>query len=464
MRQQHFSLFKTSILIFLSGFFALSVFAGTQDVSFPKDFKWCVATSAHQVEGNNEHSDWWQWEQIPGHIKNGDRSGLACDQWGHLSEDVQLMKDLHVKQYRYSVEWAKIEPIQGTWDQKVLDHYKDEVALLRANGIEPMVTLQHFTLPQWVAERGGFAWEGFADAFAKYTQVVFDSFGPQVKDWITFNEPMVVFFAGYVAGTFPPQLHGNLQSLQIPMTNMLSAHAKAYHILHDRAKRAQTQVRVGVAHHLRIFDAESSYNPLDLLIASVSDHFFNWALPEAMRTGQLSVHVPLLISMDVSIPELEGTQDFFGVNYYSRDLMSFVPHEPYFVLHTPEKAPKNDLGWEIYPDGMFRILTLIHERFPDLSIAITENGIADSKDAQRPQFIMDHLYQVSKAIQSGVPVEGYCHWSLLDNFEWDSGFTPRFGLYEMDYSNMSRKPRPSALLFSKIAGENHFTYKVQSTQ
>jgi beta-glucosidase len=443
------------ILIFLS---TSLVVQAQQKINFPKDFKWCVATSAHQVEGNNIHSDWWAWEQA-GHIKNKDQSGLACDEWNRLPEDVQLMQDLHLKQYRFSVEWAKIEPSEGQWDLQVLDHYKREVALLHSKGIEPMVTLQHFTLPQWVAEKGGFAWDGFADAFAHYTSQVESAIGDQVKDWNTFNEPMVVFFAGYVAGTFPPQRQGSLQDLQTPMVNLLTAHAKAYHILHDAAEKAHRSVRVGVAHHLRIFDPANAYNPMDELIASISDRFFNWALPEAMLTGRLQVNVPFLISMDVSIPDLANTQDFFGVNYYSRDFVHFTLQKPFFKIQKPENVPLNNLGWEIYPEGMFRILVAIHQRFPLLPIDITENGVADKTDSLRPQFIEDHLYQVSQAIQAGVPVEGYCHWSLLDNFEWDSGFTPRFGLYEMDYKSLKRIPRPSALLYSKIAGENGFTYQ-----
>ncbi len=422
--------------------------------SFPKNFKWGVATAAHQIEGNNIHSDWWHWEQTPGRVKNNERSGLACDHWARVNEDIQLMKNLHIKQYRFSVEWARIETAQGVWNEEALKHYKEELALLRAAGIEPMVTLHHFTLPFWVAELGGFEWHGFAEAFAKYTEVVYEAIGTQVIDWITFNEPMVLFAASYIAGVFPPQKKGSLQSLQVPMVNLLKAHAKAYQILHARAKQASVQARVGVAHHLRIFDPACAYHPLDLLMAKISEDFFNWTIPQALRTGQLQFYVPFLLSMNVSIPDLAGTQDYFGFNYYSRDFVKFSFRPPFFKIKVPATAPKNDLDWEIYPEGLNRLLLEIHDRYPDLSISITENGIADAKDSQRIKFLNDHLWQMAEAMKAGVPVEGYSHWSLLDNFEWNSGFSPRFGLYELDYVTMKRIARPSALVYAKIVVEN----------
>ncbi|MBI3556372.1 MAG: glycoside hydrolase family 1 protein, partial [Deltaproteobacteria bacterium] len=171
-------LLLTLVLTTVSNAMAPKRIAGP--VTFPKDFKWCVATSAHQIEGGNSNSDWWDWESTPGHIKNGDRSGRAPDHWDHLEEDVGLLKDLHVGEYRFSVEWAKIEPQQGVWDMQVVEHYKTELALLRSAGVEPMVTLHHFTLPRWFAQLGGWESAQAPELFARYAAFVLNNIGPEV--------------------------------------------------------------------------------------------------------------------------------------------------------------------------------------------------------------------------------------------------------------------------------------------
>jgi beta-glucosidase len=424
-------------------------------VEFPQNFKWCVSTAAYQVEGNDSDSDWWDWEQTPGHIANGDKSGMADDEWNRVSEDIGLMKQLGVGVYRFSVEWAKIEPVEGNFDPDVIAHYQDEIKQLQDAGITPLITLHHFTLPRWVRAKGGWEWDGSADAFARFTELAYTQIAPGAHDWITFNEPMVHAMSGYIDGSAPPGEKRAISGIIPVVRGILKAHARAYHLLHSLAAKAGYDVRVGMAHHLRTFDAYNWFNPLDYLSAYLVDNAWNWTIPDALESGKLSFHMLWLANDDEEIQDLQGTQDYVGVNYYTGDLMQFSFTQG-FVQHNRDDLPKTDVGWDIYPEGFDRILHKVADRYSGKSILITENGIADSSDAQRPDFIRDHLRVLAHAIDDGIPVEAYCHWSLMDNFEWSLGFTPRFGLFAVDYTTFARVPRASAELYHDIIRDQGF--------
>jgi len=427
-------------------------------LKFPAGFKWCVATAGHQVEGGDVSSDWADWEKghfssgLP-HIKNGEVSGLTDDHWNHLESDTALLVDLGVGTYRFSIEWSKIEPAEGQYDLEAVAHYRREIALLHEKGINPMITLHHYTLPMWVAQKGGWDWKGIVDAFSRYTTYVYNNIAPDNRDFITLNEPTIQLGAGWVLGVFPP---GKTDlSIINPLTHMLEAHAASYHILHDLADARGAPIRVGIAHHLRIFDPYNHFNILERIAAGTLDEFFNWTFINAADTGQIHVKLSPHNIFNKKIKGLSHSQDFIGLNYYSRDIVKvnlFAKQK--IKIEVKEGAPVSDEGWEIYPEGIYRLLKEMNHRYPKRPIFITENGIADGTDAQRPKFIYDHLKFVHQAIQEGVTVEGYCHWSSMDNFEWNMGTGPRFGLYSVDYATETRIPRASALLFSKIAADN----------
>jgi len=412
--------------------------------ALPRDFHFGVATSAYQIEGHNENSDWWRWENTPGKIKNGDTSLVATDSWAHLDEDIANLKWLGVDFYRFSVEWAKIEPQEGRFDEAMIDRYVAEIERLKAAGIEPMITLYHFTFPGWVAEKGGWDWNGLPKAFERFTEKVVSQIGPRVRMWITLNEPMTIIAAGYLSDVFPPGKN-DLRSIGAPMTHMVQAHALAYHAIHRLLDSDGFRPEVGLAHHLRNFDAFHRLNPLDRYAARKFDQIFNWAIPNALSSGVLLVKLPFLIRTRAWIPEAIGTQDFFGLNYYSRDRVQVRPfsHEPIERRTTPG-APVQDLGWEIYPDGMRRMLDRIQVIFPGMPIWITENGIADRTDEKRTGFIRDHLAIVDQEIQNGAPIRGYAYWTLNDNFEWAEGYSAQFGLFSLEPGTLKRIPRPSA--------------------
>jgi beta-glucosidase len=244
-----------------------------------------------------------------------------------------------------------------------------------------------------------------------------------------------------------------------PLVGLMKAHAAAYHALHDEAQKAGKTVRVGMAHHLRIYDPKTNWNPADIYAASIMDQLGNWALVEALETGTFKIDIPFLMHAQETIPGLAQTQDYIGLNYYSRDHVSFsLTSSDHIETTVLPGEPVNDLGWEIYPYGMYRILKEIPRHVRKMPIIVTENGIADAKDTQRKQFIEDHLYWMNKAMSEGADVEGYCHWSVYDNFEWDNGYTARFGLYEVNYTNQVRTLRASGARYGEIAGKNGFYY------
>jgi beta-glucosidase len=449
---------RNMISKYLQAIFFITSFLMITNVSFagpfPKNFKWCTATSAHQIEGDNVSSDWWTFEQQEGRIARGDKSENATDHWNRVDQDIALMKNLGVNTYRMSIEWAKIEPTQGAWDQNAIAHYRDELRKLRASGIEPLVTLHHFTLPQWVADNGGLEWSGFSKAFSSYVQLVYTQLGVELNDIVTFNEPMVLITFGYLDGSFPPQKKDPKAAARA-FKNVVKAHADAYHLLHHLAKKENRKVRVGLAHHLHVFQPYWWLNPMDRLVAGKADHLINWAFIDAVETGHAKAEFSLTFKIDEYIPSAKGTQDFFGVNYYTRTFLSFsVTKSDHIVRSVNADAAKSDLGWEIYPEGLYLMLKKISKNYTRKPIIITENGLADAKDTKRAKFIYDHLLNVQKAIKEDVPVEGYCHWSLLDNFEWAEGFHPRFGLYEVDYVTFDRLLRRSAQVFAGFAKSN----------
>jgi beta-glucosidase len=425
-------------------------FTPTPAPVLPTNFRFCVSTAAHQVEGQNFNSDWWQWEQVPGHIKNGDTSLVATDSWNHVAEDIANMKSLDVDTYRFSIEWAKIETAPGQFDEAILDRYLSFIDQLKAAGIEPMVTIYHFTLPLWVSSQGGWEWDGIADAFDVFVRHVAARMGTRVTLWITLNEPMSIITAGYMSNVFPPGKN-DIRGIGHPMANMIRAHARAYHALHEILDTDNFKVRVGLAHHLRIFDPKTSINLIDRFIADKFDEIFNWSIPNALINGVFKFTMPFVASADYFIPEAIGTQDFFGINYYSRDMVSLdLRKNPPLIRSVKKGAPVSDLDWEIYPEGISRLIDGIHARNPRMPIWVTENGLADDSDEKRMPFIRAHLAEVAKEINKGITIEGYCHWTLNDNFEWAEGYWPHFGFYALEKGTEKRIPRPSAQAFSDL--------------
>ena len=419
---------------------------------FPPDFLFGTATSATQVEGRCEGTDWLAFASEPGRIKNGDSPAVACDHWNRFREDVALQARMGMGAHRLSIEWARVEPRPGEIDGSALDHYREVFGALRDAKIEPMVTLHHFSLPLWMVERGGLLAAELPERLARFTSEVVRALGDLCTLWITINEPSVLAAHAYLLGVWPPARKDPVAAVRAHH-RMLEAHVAMYRAAHD-ADRAG-KARVGVAHHLRAVQPERPDRIADRAAAALMRRTFNDAFALALVEGRMygGALDRRRGERGFRVTDARGTQDFFGINYYSRDVVRFsVAHagEMFVARGVPPGAPVSDLGWEIFPRGLGTLARAWAAR-SGLPVYVTENGIADAADTRRASFLVDHLAELEAAIADGVDVRGYFHWALLDNFEWAEGYAPRFGLAAVDYATQERRLRSSGELYGRIA-------------
>lgn len=403
-----------------------------------------VANSSFQVEGYPKSSDWYDWTHTAGKIADGTNADIATDFWHRYSEDFQLAKELGSNAFRLSIAWERVEPTEGKFDQKAIDHYKKIITSMRAYGLEPVVTLHHFVLPTWLAKQGGLLAPNFADKFAKFSRrmgAALVKAPMNVKYWITINEPMIQVLLGYQLGAWPPGLKDDRQAA-MAAKSLAKAHIYSARALRSLGKKG---LLISIAHHWRVYEPSNFLNPVEHLYAKVANDRSNLEFVRSILSGNLDFGILggslERIKETVKLQKGEKTLDFLGMNYYGRTLLQFQWGNPPVK---PIEGPgvKTDLGWEIHPQGFKQSLEDAYREFK-LPILVTENGLADAADANRCRFIHDHFDEMKKAIANGVPVWGYLHWSLTDNFEWVAGLTPRFGIVEIDYRTQNRKPRAS---------------------
>jgi beta-glucosidase len=413
--------------------------------AWPAGFLWGTATAAHQVEGGNIHNDWWQFEHKPGKIAHGDTSGVAAGHWDKVAEDIGLMRSLGANAYRFSLEWSRLEPVDGQWDDAAWTHYADEIAQLRAAGQEPVVTLLHFTLPEWIAKRGGATAPEFPERFGRFAAEAAKRLGPQVKWWCTVNEPQVQMYMGYVIGYWPPELKDNAQAVKA-FAGLLKAHAAAAIAL----RKGDPDAFIGLASNMVWFEPANRWNVIEYVVANTVSNGFNWSFYESIKNGRMLFKMPGFPTLNTPAPELKGTIDWIGINYYRRNLVRFKPGAPGMVDISAGPGTLSDAKVEIYPAGLLALLREGWKRYR-LPIVITENGVADSVGILRPMFIRQHAYALKQAIAEGVDVRGTFHWSLMDNFEWAEGYGWRFGLYRLDLKTLARTPAPGSEEFTRLA-------------
>jgi beta-glucosidase len=413
--------------------------------SFPKGFRWGTATAAYQVEGMNTNCDWWQWEQND-RILQGHRSRKACDWWGgRWKEDMDRAAAAGQNAHRLSVEWSRIEPTPGVFDESALCFYREMLAGMRARGIEPMVTLHHFSNPIWFMEQGGWESDDAPARFAAFVRRVGMALGEYTDLWCTINEPNVYAYLAIARNVFPPGRNDLGAGFKV-MRNMVIGHTAAYHVLHE----LQPAARVGIAPQYRGMIPHTA-NPLDAMAANIQAYIFNDLIPLALKDGRLR--------MPIGWQRVRGAAhalDFIGVNYYSCDHVSFDarrPGELFGRRFYPPEYELSEIGMNAnVPEGMH--LAIEWARQFHVPIYVTENGIEDATDSIRPRYLAQHIHQVWKSVNTGRPVKGYYFWSLVDNFEWERGWTQRFGLWELNPETQERRERPSARLYGAICREN----------
>ncbi len=436
-------------------------FVGKPD-GFP--FLWGVATSAHQIEGNNKASDWWDWES-KGFIEGGVRSGAATDHLNRFKEDIQLAADLGVNSYRFSVEWARIEPEQGRFDQVALDWYLELIHECEKKGILPMVTLHHFSSPKWFAEAGGFTSESSPNLFLNFVKQVVRKIGGRVPLWCTFNEPLVLVIGSYL-GKFMPPAEFSPRNAAKACHFLLKSHVGAYDYLHTSSYSSVKRqgpwrnipLSVGIAHNMIDLLPDRSWHPIEQILARKLRWFYNQSWLDAINGRPQRFEIPFLFPKMAQVKEAIGrkTTDFIGINYYTKGYLRWRPRDqerdhladelPINVSFSRRLEETTDMGWSIHSAGLSKMLKAVSSY--KLPIFITENGIADREDKLRTSYILAHLIEIAKS--HPIDVRGYFYWSLIDNFEWIKGFGPRFGLYHINYDNFQRTLRASALNFKEI--------------
>ncbi|MFH1648251.1 MAG: glycoside hydrolase family 1 protein [Patescibacteria group bacterium] len=389
-------------------------------MKFPQDFTWGTATAAHQIEGNNKNSDWWEWENNKKENQKYplEPSGIACDSYNRYEEDFDLCAELGNNAVRISVEWARIEPDEGVFSDEELAHYRDVLKAAKKRGLKTFVTLHHFTNPIWFAKRGG--WESLRSSFffARYAKKCAEKLGDLIDVFYTINEPQVYALMSFTIGTWPPQKRNYLSSLIVQL-NMISAHNRAY-----RAIKSVKNYPVGIVKNIVWYETYERSWPWDKLGAKLL--FF--------------------LNCDFFLAPLIRNCDVLGINYY------FTNKIKNLRFQNPPGLVSN-LNWWINPDGLKRIL--LHLKKYKKPIYITENGLADSEDKIRKIFIKSMLIACVEAMESGAQLEGYFHWSIIDNFEWHEGFWPRFGLVAIKRKdNLKRVPRKSFYYYQQICNNN----------
>ncbi|MEW6086664.1 MAG: family 1 glycosylhydrolase [Chloroflexota bacterium] len=417
---------------------------------FPRGFLWGTATAAHQVEGNNTNNQWWKWEQA-GHTDG--TSGLACDWWGgRWREDFDRAAEGGQNAHRFSVEWSRIQPTPDTWDEDALERYRSMLRGLRERGITPMVTLHHFTNPLWLEEIGAWETDAVVPLFEKFVRKTVEALKEYCTLWCTFNETSGYALNGYVGGGINSHFPPGKDDLRLAMrvqANTLRSHAAAYHAIHE----VQPEAKVGLALHYRSVVPHRSWSPLDRLLRNNADNLVNHSIPMTLTTGVMRT-----VLGTYRIPEAKGTQDYFGFNYYTRNRIAFDIRKPKTMFSNPFYPEDGDFSDKKFlvnePDGMFEGLKWVVRNFPGLPIYITENGFPDAEDLVRPRYIAQHIHQMWRAVNFNWPVKGYFHWTLVDNFEWDQGWTLRFGLWGLDTETQKRIKRRSADLYAEICKEN----------
>jgi beta-glucosidase len=417
-------------------------------VSLPAGFLWGTATSAHQIEGGNDN-DWTRFESVPGNIEGGDSSAVTVDHWNRMTEDVALMEAIGANAYRFSIEWSRVEPEEGAWNEEAWARYEDLVRRLREAGLTPMVTLLHFTLPNWIADRGGVTARDFPERFARFASEAGRRLGAGVDLWCTINEPNVQMFMGYMAGEWPP-LETSPARAAAAWVGLLRAHAAAAKAL----RAVDPEAKIGIAQNQMVLQPEWRFWLPDWLAVRFVDQAWNWASYDAIRDGHVRFRLPGA-SIDEPMPDLVGSADYFGLNYYFRYFVHAVPGAPQGVAMRPGPGMQSELGGDpppgdSYPEGLVLLMREAWSRY-GLPIYVTEAGIADERGVMRGPLIRAHVEAIQWARAEGIPVQGYLHWTLMDNFEWDKGYRPRFGLHRVDPETLERTPAGGAHEFAALA-------------
>ena len=416
---------------------------GASERSFPEGFLWGSAGAAHQTEGNNTNSDWWAHENAPD-TNAVEPSGSACDSYHRFQEDWDLVASSGQNSVRLSIEWARIEPSPGEFSSRELDHYRAVIGSARDRGLTTFVTLHHFTNPLWFADGGGWESPEAVDRFRSYTSHVCEALGDLLEVVNTINEPQVVAAAGYALGYFPPR-KTDMAAAHLVTANLIKAHAAAVETVR-RSTSARVGVPLSVMDYVPAEDTEEGRQFRDFI-----HYLMVGVYLEALRSGRIKG----LMVPEEEVGAIAGTDDFIGIQYYSKfvtDPAGLAGDQSVMQRGAGPDDRVTQMGWVWHPEGMGKVIDEVAST--GLPIYITENGLATEQDEERIEYVTLHLEQVHDAIARGGDVRGYFYWSTLDNFEWNEGYRPKFGLIAVDSGTLERHPKPSLTWYGQVARSN----------
>lgn len=400
-----------------------------ENIKFPKNFLWGAATSSYQIEGGNSGSDWWEWEKA-GKAEN--ESGKACDYWHLYQKDHDLLEQLGVNLFRLSIEWSRVEPEEGKFSEEAFSHYREIFKDLKKRGIKTQVTFWWWTSPIWFQKKYGWHKKGSVEAFAQYIEKATEELGDLIDMFTVYNEPMVPLGQGFLAGLFPPGFKNPFRFWRA-VNHMAQAYRQSYEIIH----RIKPDAQVGIT------------------------YLYNWFEADSLPFGKLLEKLVKWFRIDLLGKKIKNYQDYFGLNYYRLGKIEFgkIKFDPknynYFGFKVASDK-NNAMEWVTYPEGIYKVIKEAQKEY-GLPIYITENGtpnLGGLTDDDRIKFIQNHLKYIKKALDEGADVRGYNYWSLFDNLEWLYGYKPRFGLIEIDYQTLERKPRKSYYAYRDIIKAN----------
>ena len=397
-------------------------------INFPPGFLWGVATSAYQIEGNLLNSDFINWEKK----NNLESSGETCNSWENLDRDLAALIKIKAKCYRFSIEWSRIQPRENYIDQSAIIKYKQFLEKLKQNNIEPIITLHHFSMPKWCPRIDD---AKFIPYFLNFTSLIIRHI--ECRYWITFNEPTLMLMHGYLLGRRPPGYKGEIYKYFQAQKNLCQAHCQVYKLIHSKYPHGL----VSMAENYVVFESKSIWNPFNWLMTYISDVFTNTLIYDTISNGIVS-----------HIRKLPGKHlDFIGLNHYNRAVISALGE---VKLATYSGYPVSAIEWDVVPDSLSRSIKYMYHRYK-LPIFVTENGVADPETNIDDNMRINHLLiaaaTIEKLTKEQIPILGYCHWSLMDNFEWEYGRRIRFGLFKTDYDNFKLIPRKSSQYFKRIS-------------
>jgi beta-glucosidase len=393
---------------------------------FPKNFLWGASISSYQTEGNNINSNWWRWEEKG---KTNGRSGKACNYWEDYKIYHDYLSELGVNAFRLSLEWSRIEPEEGKFSDEAIEHYRDILGDLKKRNIKVILTLWHWTVPIWFEDKYGFHRKKSVDIFTRYAEYAYRGLKDLIDIVVVLNEPMIFLGLGYLLGGHPPGSRSPFKFVKA-LNNLARAYIKTYQAI----KAIRSDVPVGIT------------------------YWYNWFTTDIIFS-RLILKISRWFRIDWFGKKIKKHQDYFGLDYYRISKIKFGLKNSVFMGLGIENDPANVMGWTAYPEGIYRVVHEIKNNYGELPIYIMENGKPTGEgveDNERAEFIQNHLDYVKKAMAEGIDVRGYCHWSLIDNFEWSHGFHPHFGLIEVNFDTLAKKPKKSYYKYKEIIERKSF--------